>query len=176
MKNKCKQWLKDTHAELFGKVYPEEAPVQTLETIMNDLQINGDGKHSLPSEDQLAATGGSEPKKQLVEDQKPPVPEKQQKKSKKTQEHSITIKRQDRNKRKCTTTVTGLEHFDIDLKKAAKLFAGKFACGSSVTKSPQGHDEIVIQGDVQDTLVKLICDTWSQVDVNAVTIAPPKTK
>lgn len=36
----------------------------------------------------------------------------------------------------------------VDLKKASKLFANKFATGASVTKNNQGEDEIVIQGDV----------------------------
>jgi density-regulated protein DRP1 len=45
---------------------------------------------------------------------------------------------------------------DVDLKKAAKLFAQKFATGSSVTKNPQGQDEIVVQGDVTDDIVEMI--------------------
>ena len=60
----------------------------------------------------------------------------------------ILIKRQERTKRKMTTSIQGLEVFDIDLKKASKLFANKFATGASVSKNPQGEDEIVIQGDV----------------------------
>ena len=52
---------------------------------------------------------------------------------------------------------------DIDLKKAAKLFAGKFACGSSVTKNNLGKDQIAIQGDVSDSLLDLIPATWPQV-------------
>ena len=47
---------------------------------------------------------------------------------------------------------------DIDLKKAAKLFATRFACGSSVTKNPQGLDEIVVQGDVSGDIVEMIED------------------
>lgn len=46
----------------------------------------------------------------------------------------------------------------VDLKKAAKLFATKFACGSSVTKNPQGLDEIVVQGDVSGDIVEMIED------------------
>lgn len=34
------------------------------------------------------------------------------------------------------------------MKKIAKKCANKFACGASVSKNPQGLDEIVIQGDV----------------------------
>ena len=44
----------------------------------------------------------------------------------------------------------------VDLKKAAKLFAQKFATGSSVTKNPQGLEEIVIQGDVSGEIVEMI--------------------
>lgn len=46
----------------------------------------------------------------------------------------------------------------VDLKKVAKLFATKFACGSSVTKNPQGQDEIVVQGDVSGDIVEMIED------------------
>jgi density-regulated protein len=45
---------------------------------------------------------------------------------------------------------------DIDLKKAAKAFAQKFATGSSVTKNAQGLDEIVVQGDVSDEILEMI--------------------
>lgn len=44
----------------------------------------------------------------------------------------------------------------MDLKKASKLFATRFACGSSVTKNPQGLDEIVVQGDVSGDIVEMI--------------------
>lgn len=60
----------------------------------------------------------------------------------------VLIKRQERTKRKMITAIQGLELFNIDLKKASKLFANKFATGSSVSKNNQGDDEIVIQGDV----------------------------
>ena len=42
----------------------------------------------------------------------------------------------------------------IDLKKASKLFAQKFATGSSVTKNPQGQEDITVQGDVTDEIVR----------------------
>ena len=48
---------------------------------------------------------------------------------------------------------------EIDLKKASKLFANKFSCGSSVT----GDDEIVIQGDVSYDIIELIQNTWPEV-------------
>ena len=42
------------------------------------------------------------------------------------------------------------------MKKAAKFFAQKFATGASVTKNPQGLDEIVVQGDVSSEIVDMI--------------------
>ena len=48
----------------------------------------------------------------------------------------------------------------IDLKKAAKLFANKFSCGSSVT----GDDEIVIQGDFSYDVIELIQSNWPEVN------------
>ena len=44
----------------------------------------------------------------------------------------------------------------VDLKKASKQFSTKFACGSSVTKNPQGLDEITVQGDVSGDIVEMI--------------------
>lgn len=46
----------------------------------------------------------------------------------------------------------------VDLKKAAKFFATKFATGASVSKNPQGLDEIVVQGDVTEEIIDLISD------------------
>ena len=48
---------------------------------------------------------------------------------------------------------------DIDCKKAAKAFAQKYSCGSSLT----GPDEIVIQGDVLDDLLDFIPEKWPEV-------------
>lgn len=48
---------------------------------------------------------------------------------------------------------------DIDLKKASKMFAQKFSCGSSVT----GEDEVVVQGDVYDGIGDFVKDKWPQV-------------
>ncbi|CAL2036614.1 hypothetical protein CAEBREN_00293 [Caenorhabditis brenneri] len=77
---------------------------------------------------------------------------------KKTGVQKVTLQREPRGK-KSVTVIKGLATFDIDLKVASKLFAQKFACGSSVT----GADEIVIQGDVKDDLLDLIPEKWSQV-------------
>lgn len=68
-----------------------------------------------------------------------------------------------RNKRKSVTHIRGMEQFGLDLKKVAKLFASKYACGCSVTKNASGQDEIVIQGDFVDDLLDFIPDEWPEV-------------
>ena len=60
--------------------------------------------------------------------------------------------------------VTGLSTYDIELKEAAKFFASKFACGSSVT----GADEIVIQGDVKDDMFDLLTEKWPDIDEDSI--------
>lgn len=83
---------------------------------------------------------------------------------KKTAEKKISIKRETRSKKKCVTIVKGLSTFSIDNKKAAKAFANKFSCGSSVT----GDDEIVIQGDVADDLIDFIQEKWPEVEDDCI--------
>ncbi|KAJ3357389.1 Translation machinery-associated protein 22 [Entophlyctis luteolus] len=83
-------------------------------------------------------------------------------------EARVTIKRIERTKRKCVIVVAGMEAFDVDLKKAAKLFATKFACGSSVTKNAAGVEEIVVQGDVQDDIYELILKTYKAIPDESV--------
>ncbi|RKP09020.1 translation initiation factor SUI1, partial [Thamnocephalis sphaerospora] len=96
---------------------------------------------------------------------------------KKAPVNKVTIKRIERNKRKHVTSIFGLHLFDVDLKKAAKMFANKFACGSSVTKNNQGNDEIVVQGDVTDEVRELILSTWSKVTEDVVeTVIEEKKK
>lgn len=64
----------------------------------------------------------------------------------------------------------------MDLKKAAKLFANKFACGSSVTKNNQGNDEIVVQGDVSDEIFDLILEHWPIVSNSELLFFSPKLR
>eukprot|EP00164_Ancoracysta_twista_P003563 GFYU01004756.1.p1 GENE.GFYU01004756.1~~GFYU01004756.1.p1 ORF type:complete len:171 (-),score=59.44 GFYU01004756.1:91-603(-) len=76
----------------------------------------------------------------------------------------VTIAVNQRNKRKFVTVVTGLDHFGISNKDAAKVFARKFSCGSSLVKGNPGcPDTIDIQGDFQDDIVDVICDNYPEV-------------
>ena len=56
------------------------------------------------------------------------------------------------------TAVSGLEAFGLDLKKVSKDLGKKFATGSSVTKTPSGGEEIVVQGDLSDEIFDLLVE------------------
>ncbi|CAG8475023.1 7243_t:CDS:2 [Paraglomus brasilianum] len=120
--------------------------------------------HLQALEDQMASTSLEDNQTTDVEDRKKArEAAKIERELEKKRASKVVITRIARNKRKCVTSVYGLENFDIDLKKAAKTFANKFACGSSVVKNNQGNDEIVVQGDVSDDLEEFIPATWKNV-------------
>jgi len=132
---RCKEWLKEEDKELHGKYYSEEA----LQAKMGMLTIEAQNKlekDTAKKEAKAEAKAEAALKKKLAS--------------------QVTIKRIERTKRKHVTSIHGLEAFDIDLKKAAKQLAGRFATGASVTKNLQGQDEIVVQGDVADEVVEMI--------------------
>lgn len=87
----------------------------------------------------------------------------EQKQADKRASSTITIKRIERNKRKFVTAVSGLEAFDLELKKVAKEFGKKFATGSSVTKTPSGGEEIVVQGDVSDEIEEFLLEKYKNI-------------
>ncbi|KAJ3120229.1 Translation machinery-associated protein 22 [Nowakowskiella sp. JEL0407] len=139
--DKCLNWLKDNNTALFAKIYPKEA-----EALLDNSAV-AEKLESLKFDEKEAKT--EEPKSS--------------KDKKKKAVQKVLVKRVDRNKRKFVTVVSGLEFFDVDLKKAAKQFANKYACGSSVTKNAAGADEIVVQGDFMDDIVTLIPVTWKHI-------------
>ena len=57
----------------------------------------------------------------------------------------MILDRNTRNKKKCVTTVYGLDGFGIKLSDAAKLFAKKYAGGAAVTKTPTDKEQIDVQ-------------------------------
>lgn len=77
--------------------------------------------------------------------------------------------------------ISGLEVFGIDLKKLSKTFASRFATGASVTKSVEGKDEIIIQGDVGDEVEEYVTELLeekglSDIKVEQVEDKPKKKK
>ncbi|KIK01172.1 hypothetical protein K443DRAFT_69234, partial [Laccaria amethystina LaAM-08-1] len=132
---RCKEWLKEEHPELFEKYYSEDALQARLGTISLEAQTKLE-KDTAKKEAKAEAKANAELKKKMAS--------------------QVIIKRIERTKRKHVTSIYGLDAFGIDLKKAAKQFASKFATGASVTKNPQGQDEVVVQGDVSDEVLEMI--------------------
>ncbi|KAF5377343.1 hypothetical protein D9757_008026 [Collybiopsis confluens] len=132
---RCKEWLHETDRDAFSRYYSEEALQAKIGTLSLEAQ-------SKLEQDTAKKEAKAEAKADAA--------------LKKKMSSQITIRRIERNKRKHVTAIHGLEAFGIDLKKAAKQFASKFATGASVTKNPQGLEEIVVQGDVSDEVVEMI--------------------
>ncbi len=83
----------------------------------------------------------------------------------------VVIERATRNKRKCVTTVIGLDLFGVKLAEASKKFGKKFACGASVTKDAANKEQIDVQGDCMDDMAEFICKEWKEVRPAAPTTA-----
>ncbi|KAI9366085.1 density-regulated protein DRP1 [Zopfochytrium polystomum] len=158
---RCRAWLTQNHPSLVASCWGEAAPAPA------EGSSSGTATTGLEGSAASLSIASDAPDGAKADEKKPEkldaLQKEELKKEKKRKEARISIKRVERTKRKCTITVAGLEVFDVDLKKAAKLFATKFACGSSVTKNPAGFDEIVVQGDVQDEIYELIRKTWKQI-------------
>ncbi|KAG6890710.1 hypothetical protein C0995_005083 [Termitomyces sp. Mi166 len=134
---RCKEWLKENHENLYDKYYSQDALTSKVGTLSLEAQVKLE-KDTAKKEAKAEAKADAALKKKLAS--------------------QVVIKRIERNKRKHVTSVSGLEAFGVDLKKAAKQFSSKFATGSSVTRNLQGQDEIVVQGDVSDEIVEMIHD------------------
>ncbi|XP_062028741.1 translation machinery-associated protein 22-like [Rosa rugosa] len=91
-------------------------------------------------------------------------------KVKKKEKLEVIIEKVTRNKRKCITTVKGLELFVVKLSGASKKLGKKFATGASVVKGPTEKDQIDVQGDIFYDIVEFITDTWP--DVSYYTYCP----
>lgn len=146
---RCKQWLEDNNSELFEKLYSADSLVNATST----LSIEKQEKISKELE-----------KKQAKEEAKLER-ELQMKLASK-----VTIKRIERNKRKHVIEISGLEVFNIDMKKLAKTFASKFATGASVTKNAEKKEEIVVQGDVSDEAKAYIEKLLEEKGLNEVKV------
>merc|ERR1711920_874938 len=78
----------------------------------------------------------------------------------KSENASVKVGRSTRGKKKNITIVRGLDTCGVDLKKAAKKFGQKFACGSTVS----APGEIMIQGDFVDEVIDLIQEQFKISD------------
>ncbi|CAO3626919.1 unnamed protein product [Cunninghamella blakesleeana] len=140
---KCKEWLQDTHEDIYNKLYGANEITEGIEKV--------------------TVVEGEKSDRTFVKDQSAKLEAKLERENQKKKNSRVTIKRVERTKRKRITIIHGLDIFEVDLKKAAKLFANRFACGSSVAKNNQNQDEIVVQGDFSDELLELIVTNWPHV-------------
>ncbi|KAI8993732.1 translation initiation factor SUI1 [Pilobolus umbonatus] len=148
---KCKLWLREHDEDKFDEMYSVQAVTDKLE----------DAAISESQTDKKDRT--------IVKDKSAKLEAKLERENKKKM-------RIERTKRKCVTTVFGLDIFGVDLKKAAKMFANRFACGSSVAKNNQGQDEIVVQGDFSEELHKMILTNWTNVPEDNIDRVEEKKK
>ncbi len=61
------------------------------------------------------------------------------------------IRVQQRNGRKCITTVDGLEE-DLDLKRMCRAMRNAFSCNGNVSKKDDGTEVIQLQGDQRENI------------------------
>lgn len=126
---RCKEWLSTANATLFELLYGDEALANHTSTL------------SLEKEQKLSE---DLQKKEVKEEAK------LERELRKKLALKVLIKRIERNKKKHIISISGLEVFNIDMKKLAKTFASKFATGATVTKTADKKEEILVQGDVSD--------------------------
>ncbi|KJE90692.1 translation initiation factor SUI1 [Capsaspora owczarzaki ATCC 30864] len=164
----CKAKLKALDEAMYEKYWSN---VRIVAQKLDDLKLDnaaapegadGASTSASASGEQAPATG--EAAAPAEGEEKPKKPKKEKKKKSKEAIKQVTITLENRNKRKFTTSVEGLAQYGIDLKKAAKLFAGRFACGSAVS----GEDLIVIQGDCVDDLMDYLPEQFPEISEDAI--------
>jgi density-regulated protein DRP1 len=145
---KCKDWLAEHHPSLYAELYlsKDNQNLELGEAQRNVVQTASSkrgGKAAVKDEAKI---------KEKIEAQRSSA--------------TITIRKYDRSKRKAMTIVKGLDEAGgVDLKKAAKRFAGKFACGAAVTEDTiKGGLEITIQGDVVVELRDFILQEYPNIN------------
>lgn len=98
------------------------------------------------------------------------------KKKKKKSVPRVVLERNIRNRKKCITTISGLDLFGVKLNEAAKLFGKKFASGASVTKNAENKEQIDCQGDFLDQAVDIILKQYKEVKKSDIYFIEAKKK
>lgn len=130
---RCKVWLNENHPDLFNKWYGD-----TTEELSKQLAESSIGEER---EEKLEKALEKLERKQLA---------KEERELAKKLSSKVIIKREARTKRKCIIAISGLEVFEIDMKKLSKTFASKFATGCSISKNVEKRDEVIVQGDLAE--------------------------
>ncbi|ODV77749.1 density-regulated protein DRP1 [Suhomyces tanzawaensis NRRL Y-17324] len=146
---RCKEWLLSNHQEVYEKLYSDEALANQTSTL------------SLEKEQKMEQELEKKQKKEEA---------KQERELQKKLSSKVTIKRIERNKRKHIISISGLEVFNIDMKKLSKTFASKFATGATVTKNAEKKEEILVQGDVSNEAKEYIEKLLEEKGLNEVKV------
>lgn len=160
---RCKKWLNDTHPDLYAKLYGDA----------NDDEVNKLGKKLVESS--IGEERENKLEADLLKLQKKEENKEQRELAKKLSS-KVIIKREARTKRKFIVAIQGLEVFGIDMKKVAKTFASKFATGCSVSRNAEKKEEIVIQGDVIDSVESYIHQLLAEKGLEDVKVEVIDTK
>jgi translation initiation factor 1 len=72
-------------------------------------------------------------------------------------EEKVHVRVQQRNGRKCITTVAGLMD-DLDVKRICKAFKKNFSCNGAVQKDEDGKEVIQLQGDQRTNVKAFLLD------------------
>lgn len=80
----------------------------------------------------------------------------------------VVLKLDKRKGKKQVTVVSGLENYQVELKKASKLFANKFCCGSSIQKNAEGREEIIVQGEFLYEISQLLPKEFPQIPKESI--------
>ncbi|KAK8654716.1 hypothetical protein V6N13_107318 [Hibiscus sabdariffa] len=144
---KCKPWLIQNAPDLYPDLL-KAANANEADKVADQLQSTGISS---------ADSGGSSEAKPEEVKRLPGG------KIKKKEKKEVIIEKVVRNKRKCITTVKGLELFGVKLSDASKKLGKKFATGASVVKGPTDKEQIDVQGDISYDIVEFITETWPDV-------------
>ena len=72
-------------------------------------------------------------------------------------EKKIHLRTQQRNGKKCITTVQGLDD-DLDIKRIAKAMRKQFNCNGSIDEHEQYGQIIQLQGDQRDNVIQWLIE------------------
>jgi density-regulated protein DRP1 len=169
---KCKPWLAQNCPNLYPDLNTRQGQITSVEEKMAETKIEDDSKEKGDAESDEEPDDGKEESKttnnkKILKTKKGQIISEEEAKNvkilpggkiKPKESNQILISRSQRAKRKYITTVVGLGSFGVKLTEASKLFAKKFSCGSSPSKTHE--DGVEIQGDVSNDIVDFILMQW----------------
>ena len=74
-----------------------------------------------------------------------------------TSEEKIHVRVQQRNGRKCITTIAGLAE-DLDIKRICKAFKKNFSCNGAVQKDEDAGEVVQLSGDQRTNVKSFLVD------------------